>query len=626
MLLVVAIVRVVGIGWGLPASDGWDVDGIAPRDFLPGLVETFTPGHYFTYPPFHLALLALLTLPMTLVGLARAPSMAPADLLPAFLSDGIMTSFALAARATNLVMSLGVVLVMGKLSESAFGTRRARVWAMAFAGTEAAATYYAHTTNLDMPMLFWGSLAILAFVRAVEASAGRAPGSLLALRSISSGAGLAAGPNYLRRAAIFAAFAIASKDQGYALFAIAVPVGVVIWLYGVKGGRAVNWAAGGWGGTFAGESGEVVEKRFVASGESADKRLSGSGEAAKATFAGESGGSGDTRATELNEGVSARRLAWAAGICIGLVLLIDGALFNPSGFAARLRFLTGPASQDFAQHARTWAGRASALEDTILFLPHHYPLIAAPVFLIGIWLALRSKRGAAQLVAMMPLLVIVSFTLAFNCVARRVEERFVMPQMQFLAVYAGVIGVVAHRWVRFAGGAVVVWALRDAATIDANMLGDARYAAEDYMRAHFGGGERVETYGSNVYLPRFPEAAAVSRVGVTKGKNPMPGVTEVEGRLGDVDARAPLWIVVPQGFAWRYLQADHAPDAEGRVLPAIQRSHLQDADSTEFVRSLFAEKLDYRLAAHFHYAGSSLFPPRPLHASLATDVYIFERR
>lgn len=538
VLLAIAVVRVVGLGWGLPASDGWDVDGIAPRDFLPGLVDTFTPGHYFTYPPFHLALLALLTLPVTLVTLARAPSTAPADLVPAFLGTGTMTAFAIVARVTSLVMSLGVVLVVGRLSEAVFGTRRARVWAMAFAGTEAAATYYAHTTNLDLPMLFWGSLAILSFVRALQPP--ELPGPT---------------PNYLRRAAIFAAFAMASKDQGYALFAVAIPVAVIF----------------------------------------------------------------------CHRALGPGRLAWAAGTCVGLVLLIDGAVLNPSGFAARLRFLTGPASQDFAQHAKTWAGRASAFEDTLLFLPNHYPVIAAPIFLAGIGLALRGKRGTERLIAAMPALVILSFTLAFNCVARRVEERFVMPQMQLLAVYAGVIGVVGARWARYAAGAALAWALRDAATIDANMLGDARYDAERFMRSSFAPGDRVETYGSNVYLPRFPPNAAVTRVGVTRGKNPMPGITEEAGKLGAVNERAPKWIVVPQGFAWRYLQADHAADASGRILPAIQREHLRDADSTDYVRALFAEKAGYRLAAHFHYAGSWLFPPRPLHASLATDVYIFER-
>lgn len=548
VLFAVAILRVVGIGWGLPGSDGWDVDGIAPRDFLPGLVETFTSGHYFTYPPFHLALLAVLTLPVTLLALARAPSLAPADLVATFLGTGTMTAFAIVARVTSLVMSLGLVLVLGRLSEAVFGTRKARVWAMAFAGTEVAATYYAHTTNLDLPMLFWGSLAVLAFVRALQAGAGAATA--------------ATAPNHLRRAAVFAAFSIASKDQGYALFAISVPAALLVRGWGVGTG--------------------VAERRALA-----------------------------------------RRLLLAAATCVALVLLIDGAAFNPSGFAARLGFLTGPASQDFAQHARTWAGRGSALVDTLRFLPNHYPPLAAPIFLAGIWLGLRGKRRPDWAVAALPLLVGVSFTLAFNCVARRVEERFVMPQMQFLAVYAGAIGAVAPRWTRYVAGMVLFVATRDAATIDANMLGDARYPAEAFMRAHFAPGDAVETYGSNVYLPRIPVPA--TRVGVTKGKNPMPGITEAQGALGDVAARGPRWIVVPQGFAWRYLQPDHGPDAEGRVLPAIQRSQLRDSDTTEYVRALFAEKAGYRLAARFHYGGNAVFPPRPLHASLATDVYIFER-
>ena len=85
VLLAVAMVHGVGIGWGLPGSDGWDVDGVAPRDILPGILKTFTPGDYFTYPPLHLLLLAVLTLPVTLVTLARAPSLQPHDVVQTFL-------------------------------------------------------------------------------------------------------------------------------------------------------------------------------------------------------------------------------------------------------------------------------------------------------------------------------------------------------------------------------------------------------------------------------------------------------------------------------------------------------------------------------------------------------------
>ena len=71
VVIVAGIIRIVGIGWGLPASDGWDNDGVAPRDYLAGLVETFTPGHFYTYPPVHLLLLAILTSPVTIVRLTE---------------------------------------------------------------------------------------------------------------------------------------------------------------------------------------------------------------------------------------------------------------------------------------------------------------------------------------------------------------------------------------------------------------------------------------------------------------------------------------------------------------------------------------------------------------------------
>src|SRR3984957_6798396 len=108
LLACVFVLHVVGIGWGLPASDGWDNDGIAPRDFLSGLVETFTPGHYFTYPPVHLALLGVLTLPVSLVALARAPSHDPRAVIHEFVKVPYMTTFAIVARLVSVVMSVAI--------------------------------------------------------------------------------------------------------------------------------------------------------------------------------------------------------------------------------------------------------------------------------------------------------------------------------------------------------------------------------------------------------------------------------------------------------------------------------------------------------------------------------------
>ena len=54
-IVVLAIVlRLPGLGWGLPASDGWDDDDVAPRHFLGGLALPYVPGSFFTYPPLHM--------------------------------------------------------------------------------------------------------------------------------------------------------------------------------------------------------------------------------------------------------------------------------------------------------------------------------------------------------------------------------------------------------------------------------------------------------------------------------------------------------------------------------------------------------------------------------------------
>ncbi len=535
VLLAVAVVHGIALTWGLPASDGWDVDGIAPRDFLPGLIATFTPGDHFTYPPFHLALLGLLTLPVSVVEITRVPSHAPADVVAAFTAVPIMTIFAVVARLVSFGMSLAVVVMVGRFAERIFG-RAARSWAMAVCGVEVAGTYYAHTTNLDLPALFWSMLAFDVLARAI----------------------LADDPKRLRRVGLFVAFAIATKDQAYAIAALTLPFAVIAW-----------------------------SRR-------SDKPV-------------------------LREGIL------TALLVVFLVLAIDGALVNPSGFAARVRFLTGPASQDFAQHSKDWAGRTSAFVDALLFFPMHYPVLLAPILLAGVVVAVRRTGGRERIVAALPIVAALSFTLTFNCVARRVEERFLLPQMQLVAVYGGVLAL-APAWGRIIGVVSLLLGLRGALDIDVMMLHDARYDAERFIAASVPAGDTIEVYGNNVYLPRLPPDRAIQRIGRDdpRRRSPLPGVTETKALLGAVDQRRPQWIVVPTGFAWRYLQEDPGAD-HGRVLPKTQQAELADADTRDYVRALFAEETDYRLSYRAHDPGSWLFPAHGMHASLATDVLVFRR-
>jgi hypothetical protein len=554
VLAALLVVRVVGIGWGLPASDGWDNDGVAPRDFLAGLVQTVTPGRFYTYPPVHLVLLAVVTAPVTLVALARAPSLAPADVVTEILRVPYMTTIAYGARLVSLAMSLGIVWAVAKMAEELRG-RRAGWCAAAFVGANVSFTYYAHTTNLDVPYLFWGCLALLALVRAVVRHE----------------------PRRLRSWALFAALAVGTKDQAYALFLLSVPAGLGLWLW------LDPWA-------------RASARRVL------------------------------------------REAGLAVGIVVGFLLVVDGALYNPGGFRARVQFLLGPASQAYAQYTNDWTGRGEVVRDLLRHFDHYYPPAFAVLVLVGLVLLVRDeRREPAKLVAsLLPLLVMVSFTVAFNCIARRTEHRFALPQ----AVLAGVYGGVAveafvfrprlplARWLaRLSIAAAFAVALFAVADVDANLLLDPRYDAEAWLRAHVGPGETIETYGLNVYMPRFPEGARVVRVGPEPEdhRNPMPGVEERLAPYGDAAARGPSFIVVSEGWVWRYLLDPDEGLPRGHQLPPTQRETESDAASSAYFRALVRSEYGTYRIVHAAEWRSHLWPPLEIHASTSREIWIYAR-
>lgn len=159
------------------------------------------------------------------------------------------------------------------------------------------------------------------------------------------------------------------------------------------------------------------------------------------------------------------------------------------------------------------------------------------------------------------------------------------------------------------------------------MLFDPRYDAEKFLTDHVEPGDVIEVYGSNVYLPRFPSKARVERIARTPValRNPFPNVTEVQAELSAIGARKPRFVVVGMGYAWRFFQ-DSSAYHGGRALPESQRLSLADDDATRHFRSLFGGTSGYANVHLSQYRGSRLFPARPLHASLACDVVVFERR
>jgi hypothetical protein len=554
VLLLALLARVVGPLWGLPASDGWDDDGVAPRDFLPGLVDTYAWGHHATYPPLQMILLALTTAPIWIATLLRAPSLAPPVLVATFVQVPTMTALAVVARVVTVAMSIGLLWNLARIGETLRRSSRAGAWTAASCAVCSVLTYYSQTSNLDVPYLFWGVLAVR---RLVEAIADREPRAL-------------------RGALVFAALAICTKDQAYALFLLSVPL-----------------ALGGW------------------------LLL-------------------DPPARRKAPAVAAHLAAGAAAAAI-IVLVVDGALFNPVGFAGRVRFLVGAASQDHATYAANAVGYARVARDAILAFGGSFPWTMAPLVVVGVAAALRAPDRALRAAGWVPALVALSFTVAFDITARRTEDRFVLPQMLMCGVYAGLGCDALQTWLgpRRVGALVgvvgvvafaFVPAIFGCAAVDAAMVLDPRYDAERWLGANVQPGDRLEVYDNNAHLPRLPSGLVVERVDATPpaGRSPMPGVTEVRDRFSNVAARDPRFVVVSQFWAEKYLFEPQVVTDSGHVLSRQQEATRLDEDSIAYFHALRDGRLGYRLV-HVAAPANSFWPIVDIHASLDREIWIYER-
>jgi hypothetical protein len=572
VLAVALVFRLTGLAWGLPGSDGWDDDGVAPRDFLVGVVMTYWPGHHNIYPPLHLIGLTIVSAPVWIAAALRAGSLQPEVLVPTFIQVPTMTALAVVARAATAAMSLGVLWTIAAIGEDLGVSRRAGAWTAAACGASAVLTYYAQTTNLEVPYLFWSILALRSLVRAI----------------------VRLDPRGLARVPVLAALAVATKDQAYGLFLAGVPLTVAAWL-------------------------------------ALDPRAR-------------------PRAREI-VGV----LAAGSAIGVALLLVLDGAVSNPSGFGDRVRQLLGSASQDHALYPKTWAGRGRALYDSLRIFPEFYPWAFAPWVVLGLGIAGSARDPARRAAGLAPLFFAASFTAAFNMAARRAEHRFVLPQMTMWGIYAGLAfdavtarradGPMARaqawlcarvpRWPRarvlaWAAGVVVIptfaLALFRCAAVDVAMILDPRYDAERWMGEHVGPGDRVEVYGNNVHLPRLPSGAAIERVDPAplEGRSPLPGVVEVRDDFSNVRGRNPRFVVVPEFWADRYLLDPAAVEKRGRVLTPQQTRLRADVDSRAYFEALRDGRAGYHWA-HLSEWTSRVWPRVDIHASLTRSIWIFEK-
>ncbi len=196
----VTLLNGFGITWGLPNATGdWAIDSIAPLGPLHYAKQMLAGEEWWSkYPALHFTLLSIVYAPYAgYLAVTGALQGAGGAQFPYGLAnpEASVTYFTLMARAVSAVMGVGVAVVVYRIGVELAGRVAGALAAVLFSCSPLA-VYYADAANLEMPYMFWSSLALLALVR-VARGAARA--------------------TYVQLG-VFAAAAVATKDQAYGLF------------------------------------------------------------------------------------------------------------------------------------------------------------------------------------------------------------------------------------------------------------------------------------------------------------------------------------------------------------------------------------------------------------------------
>jgi hypothetical protein len=294
--------------------------------------------------------------------------------------------------------------------------------------------------------------------------------------------------------------------------------------------------------------------------------------------------------------------------------LLGGGLLNPTGFLARLRELTGGASQDWMSYARTPEGLLANVIDIGLGQETFYwPWLVVGLCWVGVGIVIFNRGGVgvrSRTFRLLPLCAGVSSILFFTLVVARCEHRFVLPFGFWLAYYGGVASAaLLSRLASKSGPALrsaqaflailVLWAAGHSLEVHLTQRGDARNEVRAYLGA-LDEGTVVETYGLLVHLPHFDVSGdspyrlqRVSRRPIPE-RNPLVGSEEIDAPYGDVLVRKPDVLVVPESTALEFLPRQLG---EGMAEPAVGERAQADMDAQAFFGSVLNDSLEgYRVA------------------------------
>ncbi|HLF26868.1 MAG TPA: glycosyltransferase family 39 protein [Anaerolineae bacterium] len=468
------ILNLIGITWGLPYPPGvnpgdaaWALDAIDPVKPLAAAREGFSWGtwssHEFTYPLAHYILLALVFAPyVAYLALSGGLTGGGAADYPYGLADPVtaLSTLALLARLVSVLMATGIVVLTFLIVRALF-ERRAAFFAALMVAVCYPLVFYAHVTTLDVPYIFWVMLALYAYTQVM----------IVGQRRHYVGLG------------IFAAMALATKDQAYALL-IALPL-PLIWFH------LRRWQAA---------------PRTVAS------------------------------AGWLSLG---RDLSLGAGGFAVTYAVANNLLSNFPRFVLHSQALIERRVFDRVLDPTTLDGHLRLFLQTLSYLGRslNWPLFA--LCLIGLVYCLYRYRSRtapylAPLVSYYGLFIVGS--------AFYVHSRHVIPLAILLAFFGGKLlsDLTANRQLphrlRYAGvGIVFAYSLAYSFSQDLTLLNDPRLQAGEWLEANAPAGAVIEVYSTSTYLPHFSTMHRVEKRDFAK-----------DGKAEALQARRPDYIVVTE--------------------------------------------------------------------------------
>ncbi|MCL1911139.1 MAG: glycosyltransferase family 39 protein [Leptospirales bacterium] len=200
IILVNAALFITGIWWGLPSSEDWHSDSLAPYHPLLGLSQLFSFGYLNKYPLVHQFILSVLNIPVAAAAFINSNPMDGLSLTKFIMllrSPEYATLLTLTDRLVSALMGLGIIYYMYKCVKELFGGRTA-VFAAFLLTFDAVFNFYAHMAKVEVPYIFWAFLGMYMLIRVVKYERTR---------------------DYIYLA-LFSCLCYGTKDQGYAVFVL----------------------------------------------------------------------------------------------------------------------------------------------------------------------------------------------------------------------------------------------------------------------------------------------------------------------------------------------------------------------------------------------------------------------